>query len=265
MPKKKLGQNFLIDAHVCEKILKAADVNQGDVVLEVGPGMGSLTQGLLERVGEEGQVVAVELDKQLVLVLGDLFRGRENFNLVQDDILRVDLQAILPAGRDIKVVANLPYYITTPVILSLLESPLPIRSITIMVQKEVAQRMAAKPGTKDYGSLTLAVQYHAKVSLAANVPVNCFLPRPGVDSAVVHLEILETPPVDVDRDVFFRIIHGAFGQRRKTLLNALSAAGFGASKDELAAMIESCGISPSVRGEALGMAEFAALAGVLGG
>ncbi|MCL2372317.1 MAG: 16S rRNA (adenine(1518)-N(6)/adenine(1519)-N(6))-dimethyltransferase RsmA [Defluviitaleaceae bacterium] len=262
--KKKLGQNFLIDAHVCEKILKAADVQEGDVVLEIGPGIGSLTQGILERAGEAGQVVAVELDKQLVGVLGDLFGSRENFSLVQDDILRVDLAAILPPRRDVKVVANLPYYITTPVILSLLESPLSIRSITIMLQKEVAQRMAAKPGTKDYGSLTLAVQYHAKVSVAANVPVNCFLPRPGVDSAVAHLEILNKPPVDVDREIFFRIIHGAFGQRRKTLLNALFAAGFGENKEQLAAAIESCGLSPSVRGEALGMEEFARLAEALG-
>ena len=262
--KKKLGQNFLIDAHVCEKILKAADVQEGDVVLEIGPGIGSLTQGILERAGEAGQVVAVELDKQLVGVLGDLFGSRENFSLVQDDILRVDLAAILPPRRDVKVVANLPYYITTPVILSLLESPLSIRSITIMIQKEVAQRMAAKPGTKDYGSLTLAVQYHAKVSVAANVPVNCFLPRPGVDSAVAHLEILNKPPVDVDREIFFRIIHGAFGQRRKTLLNALFAAGFGENKEQLAAAIESCGLSPSVRGEALGMEEFARLAEALG-
>jgi len=277
--KKKLGQHFLVDGHVLEKILKAADVNSNDVVLEVGPGIGGLTQGLVSRAGH---VVAIELDKQLIPVLENQF-ANDNVTVVQGDILRVDLHSILAPFTDlnipnkaschvkglntkvlnIKVVANLPYYITTPVILYLLESGLPIKSITVMIQKEVAQRMAASPGTKDYGSLTLAVQYYANVSIAAYVPVNCFMPRPGVDSAVAHLQILDSPRVDVDKEVLFKIIHAAFNHRRKTLVNTLDGVGFGNGKEDLAKTLESCGLNPQVRGEALSIYQFAELAQVL--
>ena len=269
-PKKKLGQHFLVDGHVLEKILNAADVGEGDLVLEIGPGIGALTQGLVSRVGATGRVVAVELDKQLVPILEELFNG-ENLTVVQGDILRLDLQEVLAPflavmPRRVKVVANLPYYITTPVILSLLESALPIASVTVMIQKEVAQRMAAKPGTKDYGSLTLAVQYYATVYVAANVPVNCFVPRPAVDSAVAHLQILETPPLpqSTDKEKLFKVIHASFQQRRKTLVNALDSAGFGNGKDTLQAALESCGLSPQVRGETLSLLQFAEVARALG-
>ena len=259
--KKKLGQHFLVDGHVVDKILKAADVNQKDVVLEIGPGIGGLTQAL---ASQAGHVVAVELDKQLVPILQTQFANAP-VTIVQGDILRVDLHQILaPYGHmDIKVVANLPYYITTPVILYLLESGLPIKSITVMIQKEVAQRMAAKPGTKDYGSLTLAVQYYADVSIAAYVPVNCFMPRPAVDSAVAHLDILPKPSVDADKEKLFKIIHAAFNHRRKTLVNTLDGAGFGQGKEDLAKTLESCGLNPQVRGEALSIFQFAELAKVL--
>ena len=259
--KKKLGQHFLVDGHVLEKILKAADVNSNDVVLEVGPGIGGLTQGL---AGRAGHVLAVELDKQLIPVLEGQF-ANGNVTVVQGDILRVDLPEILAPykGMNIKVVANLPYYITTPVILYLLESGLPIKSITVMIQKEVAQRMAAQPGTKDYGSLTLAVQYYANVTIAAYVPVNCFMPRPAVDSAVAHLQILDSPRVDVDKEILFKMIHAAFNHRRKTLVNTLDSAGFGDGKEGLAKTLESCGLNPQVRGEALSIFQFAELAKIL--
>lgn len=269
--KKKLGQHFLVDGHVLDKILNAADVGPQDVVLEIGPGIGGLTQGLLDR---SHHVVAVELDKQLVPILKSQFAG-EALTVVQGDILRIDLAEVLSIytgltgnltsrdGFHIKVVANLPYYITTPVILYLLESGLPFKSITVMIQKEVARRMAAGPGTKDYGSLSLAVQYYADVSLAANVPVNCFMPRPAVDSAVAHLQILCKPRVDTDKELLFKIIHAAFNHRRKTLVNTLDAAGFGNGKDDLANTLESIGLNPQVRGEALSIYQFAELAGVL--
>lgn len=261
--KKKLGQHFLVDGHVLDKILNAADVNPGDVVLEVGPGIGGLTQGLVAR---GAQVVAVELDKQLVPILKSQF-ATDSVTIVQGDILQVNLQDILAPfkGRPIKVVANLPYYITTPVILYLLESGLPFRCITVMIQKEVAQRMAAKPGTKDYGSLTLAVQYYANVSIAANVPVNCFMPRPGVDSAVAHLEVLDTPRVSANKDLLFKIIHAAFNHRRKTLVNTLDMVGLGEGKEHLATILASCGLDPNVRGEALDIFKFAELATVFEG
>jgi len=255
--KKKLGQHFLVDGHVVDKILKAAAVCSNDVVLEIGPGIGGLTQALASNAGH---VVAVELDKQLIPILESQF-AKDNVTIVQGDILRVDLRSILAAYKclNIKVVANLPYYITTPVILYLLESGLPIQSITVMIQKEVAQRMAAQPGTKDYGSLTLAVQYYADVSIAAYVPVNCFMPRPAVDSAVAHLQILDSPSVNVDKEILFKIIHAAFNHRRKTLVNTLDAAGFGAGKEDLAKTLESCGLNPQVRGEALSISQFAEL------
>jgi 16S rRNA (adenine1518-N6/adenine1519-N6)-dimethyltransferase len=265
--KKKLGQHFLVDGHVVEKILKAADVNENDVVLEIGPGIGGLTQAL---AGRAKHVVAVELDKQLIPVLENEFAG-SNVTIVHNDILRADLNEILSPYMNltsshesaVKIVANLPYYITTPVILYLLESGIPIKSITVMVQKEVARRMAACPGTKDYGSLTLAVQYYANVTIAAYVPVNCFMPRPAVDSAVAHLQILASPTVDADKEILFKIIHAAFNHRRKTLVNTLDAAGFGAGKNDLAKTLESRGLNPQVRGEALSIFQFAELAKVL--
>ena len=257
--KKKLGQHFLVDGHVLDKILNAAEITPDDIVLEIGPGIGGLTQGLLNR---GAHVVAVELDKQFIPILQSQFAGSP-FTIVQGDILRVDLPQILAPYKTVKVVANLPYYITTPVILYLLESSLPFSSITVMIQKEVALRMAARPGTKDYGSLSLAVQYFADVGIAANVPVNCFMPRPAVDSAVAHLRILPEPRVDVNRELLFKIIHAAFNHRRKTLVNTLDGAGFGSGKADLANLLESCGFNPQVRGEALDIFEFAKLAHAL--
>ncbi|MCL2840848.1 MAG: 16S rRNA (adenine(1518)-N(6)/adenine(1519)-N(6))-dimethyltransferase RsmA [Defluviitaleaceae bacterium] len=261
--KKKLGQHFLVDGHVLGKIIAAANVGEGDTVLEIGPGIGSMTQAL---AAHAGHVIAVELDKMLVPVLNTLFADAP-VTIVQGDILRMDLKALLATHTEtpVKVVANLPYYITTPVIFYLLESGLPFESITVMIQKEVAQRMAAKPSSKDYGALTLAVQYYADVEVAANVPVNCFMPRPAVDSAVAHLKILDKPRVDGDKDMIFKVIHAAFGKRRKTLLNAISSAGgvfdpF--DKGEIAQMIESAGFNPQVRGETLDIFQFAKLAEV---
>ncbi|MCL2224744.1 MAG: 16S rRNA (adenine(1518)-N(6)/adenine(1519)-N(6))-dimethyltransferase RsmA [Defluviitaleaceae bacterium] len=255
LAKKKLGQHFLIDGHVLGKIIAAAEIGADDLVLEVGPGIGGMTQALLNA---GASVLAVELDKQLVPILQVMFTG-EKFTIVQGDILRVDLAEIIPAGRKIKVVANLPYYITTPVIFRLLESGLPFESITVMIQKEVAARMNASPSNKDYGSLTLAVQYHADVSLVANVPTNCFMPRPGVDSAVVQLRLLPEPRVAADKEKMFKIIHAAFGKRRKTLLNALDSEGIGGGKTELAASLEAAGINPQARGETLDIFQFAKL------
>ncbi|MCL2197361.1 MAG: 16S rRNA (adenine(1518)-N(6)/adenine(1519)-N(6))-dimethyltransferase RsmA [Defluviitaleaceae bacterium] len=257
--KKKLGQHFLIDQHVLHKIIKAAGITKDERVLEIGPGIGGMTQAMLE---EGAYVTAVELDKQLVPILEELFRpfGRR-FKVVQDDILRTDLKEIIgDEGRGVKVVANLPYYITTPVIFHLLESGLPLESVTVMIQKEVAQRMSATPGKKDYGSLTLAVQYYADVSLVANVPTNCFFPRPGVDSAVVKLTLLPAPRVNTDKERMFKIIHAAFGKRRKTLLNALDSEGIGGGKTALSEALLSCGINPQARGETLDIFQFANLA-----
>jgi len=273
--KKKLGQHFLVDGHVLRKILAAAHVGADDLVLEIGPGIGSMTQALSARAGH---VIAVELDKSLVPVLEELFAD-EPVTIVQGDILRMDLRELLSKGLSglktgtkspdacsrlsspVKVVANLPYYITTPVIFYLLESGLPFESITVMIQKEVALRMAAAPGTKDYGSLTLAVQYYADVEIAANVPVNCFMPRPAVDSAVAHLRILPKPRVEADKDKLFKVVRAAFGKRRKTLLNALSSAGDFVffDKSNLTSVLECVGINPQVRGETLDIFQFAKL------
>lgn len=241
-----------------DKIIAAADLSKDDCVLEVGPGPGGLTQALLNHAGH---VIAVELDKQLIPVLTELFPS-PNITIVQGDILRIDLPQILGPYKDIKVVANLPYYITTPVILYLLESGLLFKSITVMVQKEVAKRMAASPSTKDYGSLTLAIKYYADVELVANVPVNCFMPRPAVDSAVVHMHIRPGPPVATCKETLFKVIHAAFNQRRKTLVNALSA-GLEMDKGHIASVLESCGLKSDVRGETLDMAAFAQVAEAL--
>jgi 16S rRNA (adenine1518-N6/adenine1519-N6)-dimethyltransferase len=253
--KKKLGQHFLVDGHVLGKIISAAKISADDLILEIGPGIGGMTQALL---ASGASVIAVELDKQLVPILEEIFAG-EKFSVVQGDILRINLHDFFRDEKKIKVVANLPYYITTPVIFRLLESGLPFESITVMIQKEVAQRMAAAPATKDYGSLTLAVQYYADVSLVANVPVNCFMPRPAVDSAVVKLTLLPAPRVDANKDALFKIIHAAFGKRRKTLLNALDSENIGGGKTNLASTLEALGINPQARGETLNIFQFAEL------
>ena len=240
-----------------DKIISAADLSPNDCVLEIGPGPGGLTQALSVHAGH---IVVVELDIQLIPVLTELFSG-QSVTIIQGDILKINLPEILAphTGRPIKVVANLPYYITTPVILYLLESGLPFESITVMVQKEVARRMAANPGTKDYGSLTLAIGYYADVELVANVPVNCFMPRPAVDSAVVHLRLRPGPPVTTDKELLFKIIHAAFNQRRKTLVNGL-ASGLDMDKAHITEILTACGLKADVRGETLDMAAFAKIA-----
>lgn len=259
---KKFGQNFLVDTHVLGKIVEAADVGEGDFVLEIGPGIGTMTQYLCERAR---QVLAVEIDKNLIPVLKETLSPYSNVEIIQGDILRQDIAEIAEkynSGKPIKVVANLPYYITTPIIMSLFESRVPLENVTVMVQKEVADRMKAKPGTKDYGALSLAVQYFAEPYLAANVPPNCFIPRPRVGSAVIRLTARTEPPVSVeDEKLMFRLIRASFNQRRKTLQNAIANSGeLPYSKEETGRVIQEAGLAPSVRGEKLGLAEFAALA-----
>lgn len=259
---KKFGQNFLVDPHVLEKIVEAAEVGENDFVLEVGPGIGTMTQYLCERAR---QVLAVEIDKKLIPVLGETLSPYSNVEVICGDILKQDIAEIARrynAGKPIKVVANLPYYITTPIIMSLFESHVPLENVTVMVQKEVADRMKAEPGTKDYGALSLAVQYYALPYLAARVPQNCFIPRPNVGSAVIRLSVRETPKVAVkDEGLMFRLIRASFNQRRKTLQNALAnGGGLSCSKEEIGKVIQEAGLAPSVRGETLGLEEFAALA-----
>jgi 16S rRNA (adenine1518-N6/adenine1519-N6)-dimethyltransferase len=263
--RKKYGQNFLIDTHVLDKIVDAAQVTEEDFVLEIGPGIGTLTQYLCERARK---VLAVEIDAKLIPILQETLAEYDNVSIVQGDILQQDIQAIADEfndGRPIKVVANLPYYITTPIIMELFESHVPLANVTVMVQKEVAERMQAAPGTKEYGALSLAVQYYAKPYLAANVPPNCFMPRPNVGSAVIRLECLERTPIHVvDEKLMFRLIRASFNQRRKTLLNGISNSGeLDFKKDEIAYAIEKIGQPPAIRGEKLGLTEFAALANVL--
>lgn len=260
--RKKFGQNFLIDTHVLEKIVEAAGVQSGDFVLEIGPGIGTLTQYLCEGAG---RVLAVEIDPNLIPILKETLAGYDNVEIVHGDILKQDIQAIADrynGGRPIKVVANLPYYITTPIIMELFESHVPLANVTVMVQREVAERMQAGPGTKAYGALSLAVQYYAVPYLAANVPPNCFMPRPSVGSAVIRLDCLGRTPVEVrDERLMFRLIRASFNQRRKTLLNGLVNGGvLKLSKEEVAAAIRAAGLDPAVRGEKLGLVEFAALA-----
>lgn len=260
--RKKFGQNFLIDTHVLEKIVEAAGVQSGDFVLEIGPGIGTLTQYLCEGAG---RVLAVEIDPNLIPILKETLAGYDNVEIVHGDILKQDIQAIADrynGGRPIKVVANLPYYITTPIIMELFESHVPLANVTVMVQREVAERMQAGPGTKAYGALSLAVQYYAAPYLAANVPPNCFMPRPSVGSAVIRLDCLGRTPVEVrDERLMFRLIRASFNQRRKTLLNGLVNGGvLKLSKEEVAAAIRAAGLDPAVRGEKLGLVEFAALA-----
>lgn len=262
---KKYGQNFLIDPHVLDKIVAAAGIGPDDFVVEIGPGIGTLTQYLAYAARS---VCAVEIDKNLIPILEDTLSDYDNVEVINNDVLKVDLAALAKEknnGRPIKVVANLPYYITTPIIMGLFENHVPLKSITVMVQKEVADRMQVGPGTKDYGALSLAVQYYAKPYIVANVPPNCFMPRPKVGSAVIRLERYEEPPVQVaDEKLMFRIIRASFNQRRKTLVNGLkNSPEIQFSKEEIEAAIETLGKGASVRGEALTLEEFARLSNIL--
>lgn len=258
---KKFGQNFLIDTHVLEKIIAAAGVTEDDCVLEIGPGIGTMTQYLAEHARS---VVAVEIDKNLIPILQETLKEYENITVINDDILKVDINKLTEeynGGRPIKVVANLPYYITTPIIMGLFEGGVPIDNITVMVQKEVAERMQVGPGSKDYGALSLAVQYYADAYIVANVPPNCFIPRPGVGSAVIRLTWHKEPPVEVDDPkLMFKLIRASFNQRRKTLQNGLNnSPELPFAKDEIADAIESLGVTPQIRGEALTLKQFADL------
>ena len=259
---KRFGQNFLIDTHVLEKIIASANITKDDFVLEIGPGIGTMTQYLAEAARE---VAAVEIDNTLIPILADTLKDWNNVTVINNDVLKVDLRQLAlekNGGRPIKVVANLPYYITTPIIMGLFENKVPIDSITIMVQKEVADRMQVGPGTKDYGALSLAVQYYAKPQIVANVPPNCFMPRPKVGSAVIRLEKYEEPPVQVkDEKLMFRIIRASFNQRRKTLVNGLkNSQELSFSKKEIEKALTNCGLSLNIRGEALTLEKFAELA-----
>lgn len=261
---KKFGQNFLIDEHVLDKIIAAAGVTKEDMVLEIGPGFGTMTQYLAEVAKE---VIAVEIDKTLIPILQDTLKDYDNVTLINEDILKVDIGALAEernAGKPIKVVANLPYYITTPIIMGLFESHVPLENVTVMVQKEVAQRMQAGPGTKDYGALSLAVQFYAQPYIVANVPPNCFIPRPNVGSAVIRLTKWEKPPVQVKDEAFlFSLIRASFNQRRKTLQNSLVNGGIGVTKEQVAAALEQMELPPAVRGEALTLLQFARLSDLL--
>lgn len=266
MFQKKFGQNFLIDTHVLEKIISAAGITKDDCVLEIGPGIGTMTQYLAENAGH---VVAVEIDRNLIPILKETLADYDNVTVINEDILRVDIKALAEeynGGKPIKVVANLPYYITTPIIMGLFESGVPIDNITVMVQKEVADRMKEGPGSKDYGALSLAVQYYAEPEIVANVPPNCFIPRPNVGSAVIRLTRHKEMPVEVkDPALMFKIIRASFNQRRKTLQNGLgNAPELPYTKEQIAAAIAEMGRTPTIRGEALSLAQFAQLSDILG-
>lgn len=263
---KKFGQNFLIDTHVLDKIIRSAEISSDDMVLEIGPGIGTMTQYLAQAAGK---VAAVEIDKALIPILKDTLDGFDNVTVINEGILKVDVAELAErenGGRPIKVVANLPYYITTPIIMGLFENHVPVKSITVMVQKEVAERMQVGPGTKDYGALSLAVQYYAKPYIVANVPPNCFMPRPRVGSAVIRLERYEKPPVQADDEkLMFKIIRASFNQRRKTLANGLkNSPELDYTKEQIEEAIDSLHKGASVRGEALTLEEFAALSNYLG-
>ena len=262
MFQKKFGQNFLIDTHVLEKIISAAGITKNDCVLEIGPGIGTMTQYLAEAARE---VVAVEIDNNLIPILKETLAEYDNVTVINEDILKVDIKKLAEehnGGRPIKVVANLPYYITTPIIMGLFESNVPIDNITVMVQKEVADRMQVGPGSKDYGALSLAVQYYAEPYIVANVPPNCFIPRPNVGSAVIRLTRHKEMPVQVaDPKLMFRLIRASFNQRRKTLQNGLNnAPDVSFTKEQIVAAIESLGVPATIRGEALDLQQFAQLA-----
>ena len=262
---KKFGQNFLIDGHVLDKIIAGAGVTKDDMVLEIGPGIGTMTQYLAEAAGK---FVAVEIDRNLLPILQETLADYDNVKVIHADVLSLDLEKLVQeenGGRPIKVVANLPYYITTPIIMALFEQHVPLANVTVMVQKEVAARMKSGPGSKDYGALSLAVQYYAEPYIVANVPCNCFMPRPNVDSAVIRLTRYEEPPVQVkDEKMLFKIIRASFNQRRKTLQNGLNnSSELNFTKDQIAAAIAAAGFSPSVRGEALTLEQFARLTDIL--
>ncbi len=262
---KKFGQNFLIDTSVLDRIISSAEITKEDCILEIGPGIGTMTQYLAESARE---VVAVEIDKALIPILEDTLSEYDNVTVINDDILKVDINKIVQeknGGKPVKVVANLPYYITTPIIMGLFECHVPLKSITIMVQKEVADRMQVGPGTKDYGALSLAVQYYAKPEIVANVPPNCFIPRPNVGSAVIRLTRYEEPPVKVaDEAKMFALIRASFNQRRKTLVNGLgNAAGLGVSKEQVLSALEKMGLPATVRGETFTLEQFAKLSDLL--
>ncbi len=261
---KRFGQNFLIDEHVLDKIVKAAELGPEDCVVEIGPGIGTMTQALSEHAGK---VFAIEIDDKLIPILQDTLSECSNVTVIHDDCLKVDLKALSEeqcGGRPFKVVANLPYYITTPIIMSLLEGDTPVESITVMVQKEVAERMAAGPGGKDYGALSLAVQYYAETYLAANVPQNCFMPRPDVSSAVIRLKKRTVPPVSVqDEKKMFELIRASFTQRRKTLLNGIRNTLPQYGKEHILEALEKAGLPENVRGEMLTLSQFAALSDLL--
>ncbi len=262
---KKFGQNFLIDTHVLDKIIRAAEIGKDDCVLEIGPGIGTMTQYL---ACAAKKVIAVEIDRALIPILEDTLDGYDNVKIINEDVLKVDIGKLAEkenGGKPLKVVANLPYYITTPIIMGLFENHVPLKSITVMVQKEVADRMQTGPGSKDYGALSLAVQYYAKPYIVANVPPNCFMPRPKVGSAVIRLERYEEPPVSVENErLMFRIIRASFNQRRKTLANGLkNSAELDFTKEEIEESIDRLGKGASVRGEALTLEEFANLSNIL--
>lgn len=262
---KKFGQNFLIDGHVLDKIIRSANITKDDFVLEIGPGIGTMTQYLAEAARE---VAAVEIDKALIPILEDTLSGYDNVTVINEDVLKLDIKQLVMernGGKPVKVVANLPYYITTPIIMGLFESHVPIDSITVMVQKEVAQRMQSGPGSKDYGALSLAVQYYAEPYIVANVPPNCFMPRPKVGSAVIRLTTYKEAPIDVkDEKLMFRVIRASFNQRRKTLVNGLNnSPEITISKEIIAEAIAELGVSPTIRGEALTLGEFARLSNII--
>ncbi len=262
---KKFGQNFLIDMRVLERIMDAAGVGPEDCVLEIGPGIGTMTQMLAERARK---VIAVEIDNNLIPILQDTLQAYDNVKIIHNDILKLDLNQLVQEeneGKPIKVVANLPYYITTPIIMGLFESQVPLESITVMVQKEVADRMKSGPGSKDYGALSLAVQYYSEPVLAANVPPNCFIPRPNVGSAVICLHRHEQPPVEVNNEkLMFKLIRASFNQRRKTMLNSLNnSPELHFNKEQILTALESIGLAGNIRGEALTLEQFAALSNEL--
>ena len=259
---KKYGQNFLIDGNVLNSIIDAAGITKDDFVLEIGPGIGTMTQRLCE---EAREVVAVEIDKTLIPILDDTLSSYKNWTVINQDILKVDINKLAEeknAGKPIKVVANLPYYITTPIIMGLFESHVPLESITIMIQKEVADRMQEGPGSKEYGALSLAVQYYSKPEIVCEVPPSCFMPQPKVSSTVITLKCHDNPPVKCDEKLLFQIIRASFNQRRKTLQNGLSN-GLHYSKEQIAEAIEKAGFSPTIRGEALSLEDFATLTNIL--
>lgn len=261
---KKFGQNFLIDGHVLDKIISAADITKNDTILEIGPGIGSMTQHLCEKAGK---VISVEIDKMLIPILEENLSSYDNFILINDDFLKLDVLKLLQehSCKSVKVVANLPYYITTPIIMSLFENNIPIESITVMVQKEVAERMEASPSTKEYGALSVAIQYYSTTDIVANVPPNCFIPRPNVGSAVIKLSLRKEQPYELyDSKLMFKLVRAAFNQRRKTLLNAINnSPELSITKEEVSSALDKMNISQTIRGEALSLEQFCQLSNIL--